>query len=121
MPTSSWPARRSPCSTSDLPLPELLALAIHHAESVREVVDRAIELFDRHVRRDRAGASVEPDAVVEAFRRMLPAVTALVAHHFQRTLVVASPRASGAARRSRRPRHALAATRDAGRLEVTWR
>src|SRR5262245_26329603 len=104
-----------------LPLPELLGLAIHHADSVREVVDRAIELFDRHVRRDRDGAEHEPAAVVEAFRRMLPAVTGLVAHHFHRTLV------SRALARLERLgdrdglRHALAATRDAGRLEVTWR
>jgi DNA-binding transcriptional MerR regulator len=105
----------------NLPLPEVLALAIHHADSVREVVDRAIELFDGHVRRDRAGGEREPDAVVEAFRRMLPAVTALVAHHFHRTLV-----ARALARLERLGdqdglKHALAATRDAGRLEVTWR
>src|SRR4029453_18605107 len=104
-----------------LPLAELLALAIHQAESVREVVDRAIELFDRHVRRDARGRELEPPAVVEAFRRMLPAVTALVAHHFHRTLV------SRALARLERLgdreglRHAVAATRDAGRLEVTWR
>jgi DNA-binding transcriptional MerR regulator len=104
-----------------LPLPELLALAIHQAESVREVVDRAIELFDRHARRDRQGRELDPGAVVEAFRRMLPAVTALVAHHFHRTLV------SRALARLERLgdqdglRHAIAATRDAGRLEVTWR
>jgi len=104
-----------------VPLPELLAIAIHHAESVREVVDRAIELFDRHVRRDRQGQEVAPGAVVDAFRRMLPAVTALVAQHFQRTLI------SRALARLERLgdrdglRHAVAATRDAGRLEVAWR
>src|SRR5262245_4059276 len=104
-----------------LPLPELLALAIHQAESVREVVDRAIELFDQHVRRDARGRQLEPAAVIEAFRRMLPAVTALVAHHFHRTLV------SRALARLERLgdreglRHAVAATRDTGRLEVTWR
>ena len=59
--------------------------------------------------------------MVEAFRRMLPAVTTLVAHHFQRTLV------SRALARLERLgdrdglRHALTATRDAGRLEVAWR
>ena len=105
----------------DLPLPDLLALAIHHADSVREVVDRAIELFDRHVRHGRDGEEHDPAAVVEAFRRMLPAVTTLVAHHFQRTLV------SRALARLERLgdrdglRHALTATRDAGRLEVAWR
>jgi DNA-binding transcriptional MerR regulator len=105
----------------NLPLPELLALAIHHADSVREVVDRAIELFDGYVRRDRAGGERAPAVVVEAFRRMLPAVTGLVAQHFHRTLV-----ARALARLERLGdrdglKHALAATRDAGRLEVTWR
>ncbi len=104
-----------------LPLGEVLGLAIHHAESVREAVDRAIELFDRHVRRDRDGAERAPEVVVEAFRRMLPAVTALVAHHFHRTLV-----ARALARLERLGdhdglRHAVAATRAAGQLEVTWR
>jgi DNA-binding transcriptional MerR regulator len=104
-----------------LPLAELLGLAIHQAETTREGVDRAIELFDRHVRRDPHGAERSPEAVIEAFRRMLPAVTALVANHFQRTLV------SRALARLERLgdrdglRHALAATRDAGRLEVAWR
>ena len=104
-----------------LPLAEMLGLAIHHAESVREVVDRAIELFDRHVRRDRDGAERDPAVVVDAFRRMLPAVTALVAHHFHRTLV---SRALGRLERLGDRdglRHAIAATRDTGRLEVTWR
>src|SRR5262249_60926844 len=45
----------------NLPLPEVLALAIHHADSVREVVDRAIELFDGHVRRDRSRVEREPE------------------------------------------------------------
>jgi len=105
----------------DLPLPDVLALAIHHADSLRETVDRAIELFDRRVRRDRDGAERDPAAVIEAFHRMLPAITTLVAHHFQRTLV-----ARALARLDRLGdrdglRHARAATRDAGRLEVTWR
>src|SRR4029453_17364271 len=43
-----------------LPLAELLALAIHQAESVREVVDRAIELFDRHVPPDARGPRLRP-------------------------------------------------------------
>jgi DNA-binding transcriptional MerR regulator len=104
-----------------LPLPELLALAIHQADATREVVDRAIDLFDRHVRHESTGAERSPELVIDAFRRMLPAVTALVANHFQRTLV------SRALARLERVgdqdglRHALAATRDAGRLEMTWR
>jgi len=103
-----------------LPLTELLALAIHHSDNVREVVDRAIELFDRHIRRDKEGRERDPDEVVDAFRRLLPTVTALVAHHFHRTLV-----ARALARLERLGdadglKHALAATA-AGQLEVTWR
>lgn len=104
-----------------LPLVELVALALHHAEATRAVADRAIDLFDRHVRRDPGGREHPSEVVVAAFRRLLPAVTGLVAHHFQRTLV------SRALARLERTgdrdglRHALAATRDAGRLEVTWR
>jgi DNA-binding transcriptional MerR regulator len=103
-----------------LPLTELLALAIHHADAVRETVDRAIALFDRAVRRGSDGVERDPAETVEAFRRLLPAVTALVAHHFQRTLV-----ARALARLEKNGdreglRHALAAT-TGGRLEVTWR
>lgn len=104
-----------------LPLQDLLALAIRHADHVRDVVDDAIALFDRHVRRGPDGAEREPAEVVAAFRRMLPAITALVAHHFHRTLV-----ARALARLERLGdadglKHALEATRDAGRLEVSWR
>src|SRR4029453_10136771 len=44
------------------PLPDPLGLAIHHAESVREVVDRAIELSDGHGRRARDGRQRHPAA-----------------------------------------------------------
>lgn len=70
-----------------LPLHELLALANDHASQVRDIADRAASLFDAHVRHDSEGGEVDPDKVVDAFRRLLPAVTSLVAHHFQRTLV----------------------------------
>lgn len=70
-----------------LPLHELLGLATEHAAHVREVADRAATLFDDHVRHDEEGQEVDPALVVDAFRRLLPAVTSLVAHHFQRTLV----------------------------------
>lgn len=70
-----------------LPLHELLQLANDHATHVRDIADRAATLFDTHVRHDGEGSEVDPDKVVDAFRRMLPAVTSLVAHHFQRTLI----------------------------------
>lgn len=69
-----------------LPLHELFAIATDHAAHVREIADRAATLFDEHVRHA-GGEEVEADKVVEAFRKLLPAVTSLVAHHFQRTLV----------------------------------
>lgn len=103
-----------------LPLTDLLALAIHQAESVREVVDRAIEMFDGHVRRNRDGSERDPAEVVEAFKRLLPAVTALVAHHFHRTLVTRALARLERLGDEDGLRHALEATAS-GRLEVTWR
>ena len=70
-----------------LPLDQLLSLATDHAAHIRDVADRAATLFDDHVRHDSDGEPVEAERVVDAYRRMLPAVTSLVAHHFQRTLV----------------------------------
>jgi len=74
-----------------LPLPEVLDLARRHHASMREVAERAVELFDLHVRhplRD-AGLPDEEAAarLVEAFTTLLPATTELVTHHFQRTLL----------------------------------
>ncbi len=68
------------------PVTRLLGLAVKHDRAVRRTVDDAIDLFDEHVRKA-AGGDEDPEAVAEAFRELLPVVTALVAHHFQRTLV----------------------------------
>lgn len=102
------------------PLQDLIALAIRHVDNVREVADRAIELFDRHIRRDRDGAERGAEEVVDRFKRLLPAITALVAHHFQRTLI-----ARALARLERMGdhaglKHALDATAS-GHLEIRWR
>lgn len=104
------------------PLPELLALAVDHAHSVESVADRAIELFDAHVRRGEEGDAQRAERVRKAFRDLLPQVTRLVALHFQRTLV-----SRALARLEQRGeggdlREALAATERA-RLEVSvgWR
>lgn len=74
-----------------LPLTELIALARDHHEAMRTVAERAVALFDEHVRgpiRERAGSEQEAAAeLVEAFRELLPAVTAMVAHHFRRVLL----------------------------------
>ena len=74
-----------------LPLPELFALARHHHAVTREVAAEAVELFDTWVRKP-LRASDLPDSekaerLVEAFRTLMPAVTALVAHHFGRILL----------------------------------
>ncbi len=74
-----------------LPLPELFALARHHHAVTREVAAEAVELFDTWVRKPLRASDLPDDEkaerLVEAFRTLLPAVTALVAHHFQRILL----------------------------------
>jgi len=69
------------------PLTRLIALGVRHDRAVRKTVDDAIDLFDRHVRKADRGRADSGEAVAEAFRDLLPVVTALVAHHFQRVLV----------------------------------
>jgi DNA-binding transcriptional MerR regulator len=74
-----------------LPLPDLLALARDADAAMRTLAERAVDLFDDHVRapiRDTSGDDPASAAqVVEAFRELLPAVTALVSHHFRRVLL----------------------------------
>jgi DNA-binding transcriptional MerR regulator len=74
-----------------LPLTELLALARDHHLHVRAVAERAVELFDEHVRRPARATAVDEAAATErlvaTFRELYPAVTALVAHHFRRVLL----------------------------------
>lgn len=76
---------------SGLPLPELLALAREHDLHVRAVAERAVEIFDEHVRGPvRATAGDDAEAarrLVAAFRDIFPAVTRLVAHHFRSVLL----------------------------------
>jgi DNA-binding transcriptional MerR regulator len=69
------------------PLTKLLALAVKHDRAIRRSVDEAIDLFDDHVRKPKGATASDPDGVARAFREMLPMVTALIAHHFQRVLV----------------------------------
>ena len=77
-----------------LPLGELLDLARRHDKAMRAVAEHAVELFVRFVRDPiRAEAVSEEEAaekLVESFRRMLPATTSLVSHHFQRVLLAAA-------------------------------
>ena len=102
------------------PLTELLGLAITHASNTREVAERAADLFERYARRHKSGEEKPDEDVVDSFRRLMPAITALVAHHFQRTLIsVALARLE-----ERGETRALEVAIDAaesGRLEVAWR
>lgn len=100
------------------PLDALLELAVQHARHVQDVSDRAIELFDRHVRKSESGGVGE--AVAHAFRVLLPQVTRLVALHFQRTLVKRALERLASGDDSEALDAALMAV-DAARLEVTWR
>jgi DNA-binding transcriptional MerR regulator len=74
-----------------LPLPDLLALARAHHETTRDIAETAVELFDRYVRTPLRASDAPDDEkaeqLVEAFRVLLPSVTALVAHHFRRVLL----------------------------------
>ena len=74
-----------------LPLGELLSLARDTNEAMVKLADRAVELFDDHVRkptRDTADSDEAAAAhLVEAFDALLPAVTNLVANHFRRVLL----------------------------------
>lgn len=74
-----------------LPLSELLALARQHDEAMRASAKSAVDMFVRFVRDPiRADASSDDEAgakLVDAFRRMLPATTQLVASHFERLLL----------------------------------
>jgi DNA-binding transcriptional MerR regulator len=74
-----------------LPFPDLLALAHEHHEKTREIAETAVRLFDRHVRAPLRASDLPDDEkaeqLVEAFGTLLPAVTALVAHHFRRVLL----------------------------------
>jgi DNA-binding transcriptional MerR regulator len=102
------------------PLDELLRLALRHARGVEEVTDAAIDLFARHVRKQGDLGKTDPIRLAESFRRLLPAVTTLVALHFQRTLLQrALSRLSDLPERE--AFEAAIASAETGRLEVKWR
>jgi DNA-binding transcriptional MerR regulator len=77
-----------------LPLGDLLGLAREADGALRGLAERAVDLFDDHVRRpirDTAGdAGRAADQTVGAFRELLPAVTELVSRHFRRVLLEAA-------------------------------
>ena len=74
-----------------LPLGELLGLARDADEALRGLAERAVELFDAHVRepiRDSTGDErAAAEQTVTAFQELLPAVTELVARHFRRVVL----------------------------------
>lgn len=75
-----------------LPLSELLALAREHDAAMRQIAERAVEMFLSYVRDPIRASGSADDAtgtkLVEAFKKMLPATTQLVSGHF-RSLVLA--------------------------------
>jgi len=74
-----------------LPLTALLSLAHEHDQAARRTAERAVDMFDEFVRtpiREQAESDDEAaEKLVAAFRQMLPATVALVAHHFRRVLL----------------------------------
>lgn len=106
--------------SAGFPLQDLLALSVDHARETQELADRAIELFDAHVRQGTGGRKADAEAVVHAFETLLPEATRLVALHFQRTLVTHALRRLAKTRDQEALRRALAAV-ESGHLEVAWR
>lgn len=102
-----------------IPLQPLLETANQHVTGIEAVCDRAIDLFDDHVRKSGPAAN-DDDAITEVFRALLPQVTKVVALHFQRTLVNrALARLEG--REELVALEAALSATDKNRLEVTWR
>jgi DNA-binding transcriptional MerR regulator len=103
------------------PLTELLGLAVSHHKAVTGTVDRAIDLFDDYVRKRADGRDAErPEAVAEAYRELLPVVTGLVAHHFQRVLANRALERLETSGEKRTWRTAIKETARA-RLKLSWR
>ena len=105
-----------------LPMPELLALARRHHEATRETAEGAVAMFDTYVREPLRAADLSDDEradrLVEAFRVLLPSVTALVAHHFRRVLLEVAQEHLESVGDSA---ELVAASAEAGRrLEVVW-
>jgi DNA-binding transcriptional MerR regulator len=73
------------------PLPELLDLAKRQHAMTRTVAEHAVAMFDTYVRQPLLDAPLDEEdkarRLVDAFRTLLPAVTAVVAQHFRRVLL----------------------------------
>lgn len=74
-----------------LPLPELMELGRQQHAATRAVAERAVEMFDAHIREPLKARGLPDDehaqALVDAFRSLLPTVTTIVTHHFRRVLL----------------------------------
>ena len=80
---------------SGIPISELLKLAKRHHNATRKNAMMAIELFDEYVRNPITQVNDSPESgqkLIEAFNRLLPAAVALVAGHFERTLLALAQR-----------------------------
>ncbi len=88
-----------------IPLSALLELARRHHEATEAVARAAVAMFSTHVRgplregrpvgpegRSVSGSAGEPgvDRLLQAYAELLPAVNALVGHHFTRALIKAA-------------------------------
>jgi DNA-binding transcriptional MerR regulator len=105
------------------PIDQLIALARAHHGATRDIAAQAVAMFDEHVRaplRDSELADAEKaERLVDAFEVLLPAVTALVAHHFRRVLLeVAQEHLEAVGHESEIAAANAASNR---RLEGTWR
>ena len=74
-----------------LPMNEVLDLARAHHERTRATAEQAVAMFDAHIRTPLRDSELtdaaKAERLVEAFRVMLPAVTALVENHFRQVLL----------------------------------
>ena len=102
-----------------IPLQPLLATARQHVTQTEAICERAIDLFDDHVRKQ-GPSSGDDEAISAVFRDLLPQVTRVVALHFQRTLVNQALQRLEGRQELSALRAAIAAT-DEARLEVEWR
>lgn len=77
-----------------VPLSELLALARRQDEAMQAIAEHAVDLFARYVRDPIRGSSAcdeeASQRMVDALHAMLPAASAVVAHHFRRRLLAAA-------------------------------
>ena len=75
-------------ANAGIPLEELVSLAQYHSSNVNEVVDRAISLFEEHIKEGTEVSSEKDLAVI--MKDLLPSVIRLVAQHFHKSLVTRS-------------------------------